>query len=50
MTYDIWHMTRDTWHVWEGEHSFKISAPQLLPFVIYDIMKIWRKMMTHSLK
>ena len=44
----MWHVTCDTWHVtrdmfgW-GEHSLKISAPQLLPFVIYDIMKIWRK-------
>ena len=26
-----------------GEHSLKISAPYLLLFVIYDIMKIWRK-------
>ena len=52
MTRDMWHMTRDTWHVthdtwlvWGGEHSLKISAPLLLPFVIYDIMKIWRKRM-----
>ena len=27
-------------------HFDKISAPYLLPFVIYDIMKIWRKNMT----
>ena len=42
VTRDTWHVTHDTWHVWGGEHSLKISAPQLLPFVIYDIMKIWR--------
>jgi hypothetical protein len=29
-----------------GEHSLKISAPYLLLFVIYDIMKIWRKRLT----
>ena len=32
--------------VQKSEHSLKISAPYLLPFVIYDIMKIWRKRMT----
>ena len=42
----MWHVTRDTWHVWGGEHSLKISAPYLLLFVIYDIMKIWRKRLT----
>ena len=47
VTCDIWHVTRDTWHVWGGEHSLNISAPYLLPFVIYDIMKIWRKRMNH---
>ena len=26
-----------------GEHSLKISASQLLPFGIYDVLKIWRK-------
>ena len=29
-----------------GEHSLKISTPYLLLFVIYDIMKIWRKRLT----
>ena len=33
-------------HVWGGENSLKMSAVYLLPFVIYDIMKIWRKRMT----
>ena len=41
VTPDMWHMTCDTWHdTWhvthgtmvEGEHSLKISAPQLLRF------------------
>ena len=35
--------------LWGGEHSLKISAPQLLQFVIYDILKIWRKRLTHQL-
>ena len=26
-----------------GEHSLKMSASQLLPFGIYDVLKIWRK-------
>ena len=51
VTRDMWHVTCDTWHVicdtfGGGEHSLEISAPLLLPFVIYDIMKIWRKRMT----
>ena len=41
------HVACDMWHVWGGEHSLKISALLLLPFVIYDIMKIWRKRKTH---
>ena len=45
VTRDMWHVTRDTFG--GGEHPLKISAPELLPFVIYDIMKIWRKRMTH---
>ena len=47
MTPDTWHVTHDMWHVVGGEHSLKISAPKLLLFVIYDIMKIWRKRLTH---
>ena len=46
VTCDTWQVTRDTWHVWGDEHSLKISAPLLLSFVIFDIMKIWRKKMT----
>ena len=42
----MWHVTSDMWHFWGGEHSLKISAPYLLLFVIYDIMKIWRKRLT----
>ena len=32
----MWHVTCDTWTVWGGERSLKISAPWLLLFVIYD--------------
>ena len=46
VTRDTWHMTGDTWHAGAGEHSLKISDPWLLLFVIYDIMKIWRKRLT----
>ena len=49
VTCDTWYVTCDMWLVWGGEHSLKISAPLLLRFVIYDIMKIWRKRMTDSL-
>ena len=49
LTPDMWHMTCDMWHVVGGEHCLKISAPQLLRFVIYDILKIWRKRLTHWL-
>ena len=43
MTYDTWHVTCEPWHVWGGVNI--LSKFQLLPFVIYDIMKIWRKRM-----
>ena len=43
---DRWQVTHDTWHVLGGEHFLKISALYLLLFVIYDIMKIFRKRMT----
>ena len=33
-------------HVMGGEHSLKISATELLRFVIYDILKIYRKRQT----
>ena len=32
-----------------GKHSFKISASQLLPFGIYDVVKIGRKRASESL-
>ena len=47
VTRDRWHMTCDMWHVLGGKNSLKIVAPLLLQCVIYDIMKIWRKRMTH---
>ena len=47
ITHDTWHLTCDTW--WGGEHSLKISASLLLQFVIYDVLKIWRKRLTRSL-
>ena len=43
---DTWHVTCNMWHVVGGEHSLKISAPQLFWFVIYDILKIRRKRLT----
>ena len=50
MTPDTWHLTPDTWHVtldmWHmvgGEHSLKISAPQLLRFGIDSVLKILSK-------
>ena len=50
MTCETLHVTRDSdkWHVTRlvGEPSLKISAPYFLLFVIYDIMKIWRKRLT----
>ena len=49
MTSDTWHMTCDMWHVVGGEHSLKISAPSLIWFVIYDILKIRRKRLTEWL-
>ena len=36
-------------HVVGGEYSLKSSAPYLLWFVIYDILKIGRKRRTESL-
>ena len=37
-------LTRNIWSQSTNyEHSFKISAPYLLRFVIYDNLKIWRK-------
>ena len=39
-------MTCDTWPVTRDTITLKISAPQLLWFVIYDILNIWRKRLT----
>ena len=49
ITHDMWHVTCDMWHVVGGERSLKILAPKLLWFVIYDILKIWRKTLTNRL-
>ena len=44
----MWQVTHDTLHVGGGgEYSLKISAPQLFRFVIYFILQICRKRMTH---
>ena len=42
-TLDTWHVTYDTWHMVGGEHSLKISAPQLLRFGIDSVLKILNK-------
>ena len=36
-------------HMVGGEHSLKISAPQLLRFGCNDVLKVWRKRVTHPL-
>ena len=46
VTHDMWQVTSDMGHFAGGEHSLKISAPLLLRFVIFDILKIWRKRLT----
>ena len=53
MTYDMLHltcdmcyMTCDMWSSVVGENSLKVSASQLLLFVTYDILIIWRKRLT----
>ena len=50
VTCDMWHMTRDTWHMTRDMFGGGdiLSKFQLLLFVIYDIMKIWRKRMNES--
>ena len=51
VTGDTWHVPRDMWHVTVGGRwTFsQNSAFYLLRFVIYDILKIWRKMLTQWL-
>ena len=39
-------MTCDMWHMVGGEHSLKISAPQLLWFGIDSVLKIFPETMT----
>ena len=39
-------MTRDMWHMVGGEHSLKISAPQLLWFGIDSTLNIFPQTMT----
>ena len=47
VTCDSWHGTQDLWYIVGGEHSLQISAPYLSLFMIYDILKIWRKRLAH---
>ena len=39
----MWHVTCDMWHMLRGEHSLKMSAPQLLQFGIDSVLKILNK-------
>ena len=50
VTRDMWHVKHDMWHLthdtfWGVHILSKFQLPSL-PFVIYDIMKIWRNRMT----
>ena len=45
MTCDTWHVTHDMWHMVGGEHSHKMSAPELLQFGIDSVLKILNKSM-----
>ena len=49
MTHDMWHVKHDMWHMVGGEHSFKISFPQLLCFGIDSILKFLNKRITYSM-
>ena len=58
MTYDNWHVTCDMWHatcdMWhvgegEGEYSLKISALQLLRFVMDSVLKILNQKISDSM-
>ena len=46
LTPDTWYVTRDMWHMVGGEHSLKISAPQLSLFGIDSVLKILKERMT----
>ena len=43
VTCDMWLVTYDMWHMMGGEHSLKMSAPQLIRLGIDSVLKIWRK-------
>ena len=44
----MWHVTCDTWHVTRDIFGgVNILSKFQFPFVIYDIMKIWRKRMSY---
>ena len=43
MTPDTWHVTGEMWQMVGGEHSLKMSAPQLLRFGIDGVLKILNK-------
>ena len=45
---NMWHVTPDVWHMMEGEHSLKVSAPQLSGLKIDSVMKILNERMTYS--
>ena len=49
VTCDMWQVICDMWNVVGGEHCLIISAPYLLRFVIYAILKILTKKMTESM-
>ena len=46
MAHDTWLMTCDMWHMAVGEHSHKISGPQLLWFGIHIVLKNLNKRIT----
>ena len=46
VTPDTWHITHDMWHMVGGEHSLKISAPQLLQFGIDSVLNILNERIT----
>ena len=46
VTQDTWHVSRTMWRMVRGEHSLKISAPQLLQIGIKSVLKILNKRMT----
>ena len=49
LTLDTWHLTPDMWHMVGVKHTLKMSAPYRLKFGCNDVLKVWRKRVTHSL-